>query len=40
VRYGLSKTAFLYASASQATGDLKDYIAQEGVTQAGLRVSF
>ncbi|MGM9486814.1 porin [Ideonella sp. YS5] len=40
VRYGLSKTAFLYASASQATGDLKDYIAQEGVSQAGLRVSF
>jgi predicted porin len=40
VRYGLSKSTFLYASASQATGDLKDYIAQNGVTQAGLRVAF
>ncbi|MEK8033441.1 porin [Ideonella sp. DXS29W] len=39
-RYGLSKTTFVYASASQATGDLKDYIAQRSVTQAGLRVSF
>lgn len=40
VRYGLSKSHFLYASASQATGDLKDYIAQSGVAQAGLRVAF
>jgi predicted porin len=39
-RYGLSKSTFLYTSASRATGDLKDYIAQESVVQAGIRTSF
>jgi len=39
-RYGLSKSTFLYTSASQATGDLKDYISQNRVLQAGLRTAF
>jgi general bacterial porin, GBP family len=39
-RYGLSKNTFLYTSASQATGDLKDYISQNRVVQAGLRTAF
>lgn len=39
-RYGLSKNTFLYASGSQATGELKDYISQNRVIQAGLRTAF
>ncbi|MEK8047546.1 porin [Ideonella margarita] len=39
-RYGLSKNTFLYAAASVATGDLKDYISQKSVTQVGLRAAF
>lgn len=39
-RYALSKNTFLYASVSQATGGLKDYISQKGVTQVGLRTAF
>ena len=39
-RYGLSKNTFLYAGASLATGDLKDYISQKRVIQAGLRTAF
>ena len=39
-RYALSKTTFLYAGASFATGQLKDYISQKTVVQAGLRTSF
>ena len=39
-RYALSKNTFLYASVSQATGDLKDYISQKSVTQVGLRTAF
>lgn len=39
-RYGLSKNTFLYAALSQATGDLKDYIAQKSVVQAGMRMAF
>ena len=39
-RYALSKNTFLYAGASIATGELKEYIAQERVLQAGLRMAF
>lgn len=39
-RYAFSKNTFLYASMSQATGDLKDYISQKSVTQIGLRTAF
>jgi len=39
-RYALSKTTFLYAGASMATGDLKDYISQKTVLQAGMRTAF
>lgn len=39
-RYGLSKNTFLYSSFSVATGDLKDYISQKRVVQAGLRTAF
>lgn len=39
-RYGLSKNTFLYAGASLATGDLKDYISQKRVVQAGMRMAF
>lgn len=39
-RYGLSKNTFLYAGASFATGDLKDYIAEKTVVQAGIRTAF
>ena len=40
VRFGLSKNTFLYTGASFATGDLKDYISQQTVVQAGLRTAF
>jgi len=40
VRHGLSKNTFLYAGASIATGELKDYISQERVVQAGVRTTF
>jgi len=39
-RYGLSKSTFLYTSASVATGDLKDYIAQRSAMQLGMRTAF
>jgi len=39
-RYSLSKNTYLYTSASTATGDLKDYISQKSVVQAGLRTAF
>lgn len=39
-RYALSKNTFLYASASQATGGLKDFVSQKGVTQIGVRTAF
>jgi general bacterial porin, GBP family len=39
-RYGLSKNTYLYAGASFATGDLKDYISEQRVIQAGLRTAF
>ncbi len=38
--YNLSKRTLLYTSVSFATGDLKDYISQQTVLQAGLRTSF
>ena len=40
VRYALSKSTFLYGGASVATGDLKDYISQKTVLQAGMRTAF
>jgi len=39
-RYGLSKNTFLYAGGSIATGELKEYISQKQVLQAGLRMAF
>jgi len=39
-RYGLSKSTFLYAGFSVSTGDLKDYITEERVLQAGLRMAW
>jgi GBP family porin len=39
-RYSLSKNTILYAGASQATGDLKDYISEKTVVQAGVRTAF
>lgn len=39
-RYGLSKTTFLYAGFSMATGDLKEYIAEKRVVQAGVRMAW
>lgn len=39
-RYGLSKNTFLYSGLSLATGDLKDYISQKTVVQAGVRTAF
>ena len=39
-RYALSKNTFLYAGASFATGDLKEYISEKTVVQAGLRTAF
>lgn len=38
--YGLSKRTFLYAGASRATGDLKDFISQKRVVQLGIRHAF
>lgn len=39
-RYGLSKNTFLYGGVSFATGDLKDYISEKTVVQAGVRTAF
>lgn len=39
-RYGLSKNTFLYSGAWLATGNLKDYISQKTLLQAGLRTAF
>jgi predicted porin len=39
-RYALSKNSYLYAGASLATGDLKGYISQKRVLQAGMRTAF
>ena len=39
-RYGLSKNTFLYAGFSVSTGDLKTYITEERVVQAGLRMAW
>lgn len=39
-RYGLSKNTFLYVGASLATADLKEYISQKRVVQAGIRTAF
>ena len=38
--HGLSKNTFLYAGVSMSTGDLKDFIAEKTVTQAGMRPTF
>jgi predicted porin len=38
--YALSKSTFLYSGYSLSTGDLKDYIAEERVFQAGLRMAW
>jgi GBP family porin len=40
VRYGLSKSTFLYTGVSFSTGDLKDHIAENRVFQAGLRMAW
>jgi general bacterial porin, GBP family len=40
VSYSLSKRTALYAAGSMATGDLKDYIAEKSVIEAGMRHSF
>lgn len=40
VRYALSDKAFLYASLSQATGDLADYASQNRAVQVGTRFAF
>lgn len=39
-RYAMSENLFVYTSASMATGDLKDYIAEKSVIQAGMRFAF
>ncbi len=39
-RYGLSKSTFLYAGFSVSTGDLKEYITENRVIQAGLRMAW
>lgn len=39
-RHGFSKTIFAYAGFSVATGDLKEYISEKSVAQAGLRMAF
>lgn len=39
-KYALSKNTFLYAGGSIATGDLKEFIRQERVLHAGLRMAF
>jgi general bacterial porin, GBP family len=38
--YALSKSTFLYSGLSFSTGDLKDYIAENRVFQAGLRMGW
>ncbi|MET0334332.1 MAG: porin [Rhizobacter sp.] len=38
--YALSKNTFLYSGISFSTGDLKDYIAENRVFQAGLRMAW
>jgi general bacterial porin, GBP family len=38
--YTLSKNTFLYSGYSVSTGDLKNYIAEEQVFQAGLRMAW
>jgi len=40
VRYGFSKNTFLYSGISLAAGDLKEYISQKRVMQAGMRMAF
>jgi general bacterial porin, GBP family len=40
VRYALSKNTFIYAAVGRATGDLKEYITQSQVVQAGVRMAF
>lgn len=39
-RYAFSKRTFAYAGVSQATGELKEYIVQNRVTQVGVRTAF
>jgi general bacterial porin, GBP family len=39
-RYALSKNTFLYSGLSVATGELKEYISQKRVMQAGMRTAF
>jgi predicted porin len=39
-RYALSKSTFLYAGFSVSTGDLKEYITENRVVQAGLRMAW
>ena len=39
-RYALSKNTFAYAGVSFATGELKDYITENRVVQAGFRTAF
>ncbi len=38
--YALSKSTFLYSGVSFSTGDLKDYIAENRVFQAGIRMAW
>ncbi|MET0334542.1 MAG: porin [Rhizobacter sp.] len=38
--YALSKNTFLYSGVSFSTGDLKDYIAENRVVQAGVRMAW
>jgi predicted porin len=40
VSYAMSRRSFLYAAASLASGDLSDYISQEGVYQVGVQHRF
>lgn len=39
-RYSLSKSTQLYAAASVATGDLKEYLLEKRMLQAGVRMAF
>jgi general bacterial porin, GBP family len=39
-RYALSKSTFLYSGVSFSTGDLKEYISENRVFQAGLRMAW
>jgi predicted porin len=40
VKYGLTDKVFIYSSVAAATGDMKDYISEKTMVQAGLRFGF